>query len=136
MKTIRIKAITPAIGFGSAWQKWRREQTMTISKKIRILFVGRVILWIIALVSTGYWMWYSGELYELEISNTEEYAARLRPVLYTGIIVAVAAIGISFLLYAQSQKLKKSMEKEETNMTDNNKDGMAPVSRRQDGRKK
>ena len=95
---------------------------MTPSKKIKLLFAGRVTLWLIALVSTGYWMWLSGELYHRGIYNPEEYAKYLRPVLYTGVIIAVAAIGLSFVLYGQSEKIKKQMRssitKKETEQSD------------------
>jgi len=98
---------------------------MSIEKKIKLLFAARVILWIIALISTGYWMWYSGELYDEGFYDPFQYSSRLRPVLYTGVIIAVAAICISFVLYGVSRKLKKQMNAPEASeegedMTDQN----------------
>ena len=84
---------------------------MKISKKIRILFVIRLILWTIAAVATGYWMWYSEKLHADGIFEPSEYAPLFRPVFYTGLIVAFVALCISFGLYALSQKLKRKMRR-------------------------
>ena len=86
---------------------------MKTKTKIRILFIIRICLWITALISTGYWVYFSFKLtYVDEIFDPYEYASLLRPVLYPCLIIALAAIGISFALYAQSKKLKAVLKRE------------------------
>ena len=77
-----------------------------------VLLVIRIILWTTALVSTVYWIYYSFDLYNQGYIIPEEYSPRLRPVLYTCVLIAVAAIAISFLLHAISKKIKDKAEKE------------------------
>ena len=76
-------------------------------KQILVLFVIRVCLWIVALVSTIYWIWYSIKLHNEGIFAPEEYSPLMRPVLYTCLIIALAAVCISFILHAWTKKLKK-----------------------------
>ena len=73
--------------------------------KQKILFGTRICLWIIALASTIYWMYFSAKLHAEGIFDYEEYATTLRPVLYTCLIIAVVAICISFALRALGKKL-------------------------------
>ncbi len=80
------------------------------NKLIKILFSIRVCLWIIALISTIYWMYYSFKLYLVGISDVHTYATILRPILYTCVIIAVAAIALSFYLRSIAVKIKKEME--------------------------
>ena len=75
--------------------------------KIRALLVIRVCLWIVALASTIYWIWYSVKLHSEGIFAPEEYSPLMRPVLYTCLIIALASICISFVLHAFAKKLKK-----------------------------
>ena len=77
-----------------------------------VLLVLRIILWTTALVSTVYWIYYSFDLYRQGYVIPEEYSPRLRPVLYTCVLIAVAAIALSFLLHAISKKIKDNAEKE------------------------
>ena len=77
--------------------------------QITILFLCRLFLWIVALGSTVYWVRYSVQLHENGIFDPHEYATALRPVLYTCLIISVAAVCISFVLYARSAKLKKTL---------------------------
>ena len=72
----------------------------------KILFIIRVCLWITAFVSTAYWMYYSVKLHMDGIFDYHTYAALLRPVIYPCLIISVAAICLSFALYALSKKLK------------------------------
>lgn len=83
---------------------------MKAETKITILFVIRICLWIIALVTTGYWMYYSFKLTHDGIFDPYEYAELLRPILYPCLVIAITAVCISFALYAKSQKLKKEMK--------------------------
>ena len=82
-------------------------ETEKAKKQIKILFITRVCLWMTALVSTLYWMYYSFKLHMDEIFDPYVYASLLRPVLYTGLIIAVTAICLSFVLHAKSVKIKK-----------------------------
>ena len=74
--------------------------------QIRLLFVTRICLWIVALAATVYWIWYSIKLHIEGIFDYHTYAALLRPVLYPCLMVSVAAVCISFALYAVSRKLR------------------------------
>ncbi len=78
-----------------------------VKTQIIIIFVCRIILWVIALASTVYWIRYSFQLTMNEIYEPEEYAPLLRPVLYTCVIIAVVAIALSFALYALAKHIKK-----------------------------
>ena len=75
--------------------------------QIKILFFLRICLWITALVSTIYWITYSMKLHANGIYAPEEYSPLMRPVLYTCVGIAVAAICVSFVLHAISEKIKK-----------------------------
>ena len=74
--------------------------------RVNLLFAARVVLWITALASTVYWIWFSVKLTADGIRDPLEYGTALRPVLYTGVIIAVVAIAISYYLYAQGKKIK------------------------------
>ncbi len=76
------------------------------------LFITRVCLWIVALVATIYWIYYSIKLHREGIFVPEEYSPRLRPVLYTCLIISVAAVCISFILRAISVRIKNQGVKE------------------------
>ncbi|WP_029319736.1 hypothetical protein [Butyrivibrio sp. AE3004] len=82
-----------------------------ISAKIKRLFVIRVGLWIVAFASTAYWIYFSIKLHMDGIFEETEYATLLRPVLYTCLLIAVAAICISFALYRRSKKLKDNYKR-------------------------
>ena len=75
--------------------------------KIRVMFAARILLWLIALISTIYWISYSFELYKQEIFDPHDYATLLRPVLYICLAIAFVSICISFVLHARTKKLKK-----------------------------
>ena len=76
-------------------------------KQVLVLFIIRICLWIVALVSTVYWMYYSVKLHNEGIFEPSEYSPRLRPVLYTCLIISIAAVCISFALHALSKKIKE-----------------------------
>ncbi len=76
-------------------------------KLIKIFFSIRVCLWIVALVSTIYWIYYSVKLHLNGIFDPAEYSTLLRPVLYTCLIIAIVAVCISFALHAWSVRIKK-----------------------------
>ena len=75
-------------------------------KKIKIIFIIRICLWITALVATIYWISYSVRLHMNGIFDPAEFAYYFRPVFYTCLIIAFAAVGLSFALYAYSKKIK------------------------------
>ena len=75
--------------------------------EIRALFIIRICLWIVAFVSTVYWIWYSIKLHVDGIFDYHTYASLLRPILYPCLIISVAAICLSFALYALSRKLRE-----------------------------
>ncbi|MCR4763041.1 MAG: hypothetical protein K5696_05890 [Lachnospiraceae bacterium] len=75
--------------------------------EIRALFIIRICLWIVAFVSTVYWIWYSIKLHVDGIFDYHTYASLLRPILYPCLIISVAAICLSFALYAMSRKLRE-----------------------------
>lgn len=77
--------------------------------QITILFLCRLFLWIVAFGATVYWVRFSIQLHENGIFDPHEYATALRPVLYTCVIISVVAVVISFVLYARSAKLKKTL---------------------------
>ena len=83
-----------------------------MKKSVLALFITRVCLWIVALASTIYWIYYSIKLHREGIFVPEEYSPRLRPVLYTCLIISVAAVCISFVLRAISVKIKNQGVKE------------------------
>lgn len=76
-------------------------------QKIKLLFIIRICLWIVALVSTIRWIYYSIKLHMDGIFDYHTYAAMLRPILYPCLIISVTAVCVSFALYAVSRKLKK-----------------------------
>ena len=68
------------------------------------LLIGRICLWIIALTATIYWIYYSVKLHNDGIFDPAEYSTALRPVLYTCLIISLAAVALSFALYRIGKK--------------------------------
>ncbi|MCR4597768.1 MAG: hypothetical protein K5678_01895 [Acetatifactor sp.] len=77
------------------------------AKLVKTLFGIRITLWVIAVISTLYWIHYQQELYNKEIFDAYEYSELLRPVLYTCLGISLAAVCISFVLRAISDQVKK-----------------------------
>lgn len=77
---------------------------------VRNIFIMRAVLWLVAFVSTLYWIVVSFKLYSDGIFDPYEYATILRPILYTCLIIAVAAIGIAFILRRISDEVKRQNE--------------------------
>ena len=77
------------------------------NKIVRILFIIRIFLWIIAAVATFYWIVWSFKLYNMGIFDVHEYSSYLRPILAKGLLVAAVSICLSFILRSISDKLKK-----------------------------
>lgn len=73
---------------------------------VKILFCFRILLWVIALAATIYWIRFSFQIYEMGIYDPHEYATMFRPVFSRCLLITVVSIGISFLLRAVSDRLK------------------------------
>ncbi|MBR3525266.1 MAG: hypothetical protein IKO11_05415 [Lachnospiraceae bacterium] len=86
------------------------EEKKKARKKIFILFIIRIFLWLVAAVSTVIWMYYSGKLHQDGIFDPFEYATLLRPVLYTCLIISIVAVCTSFALYAVTKKIRKKYD--------------------------
>jgi len=82
------------------------DKTNTIKK----LFYCRICLWVIALVSTIYWIYYSFYLYSIGIMDEHEYATALRPVFAKALLISLVAVGISFILRRISDNIKDSIK--------------------------
>lgn len=76
-------------------------------KQIKIFFIVRICLWVIAAVSTLVWIWYSIKLHRDGIFDPYEYATLLRPVFYTCLIISFVAICVSFLFRKISLEIKR-----------------------------
>lgn len=70
------------------------------------LFYCRICLWIIALVATIYWIYWSFHLYTLGYYDEHAYAAMLRPIFSKALFVSLVAVGISFILRRISDNIK------------------------------
>ena len=79
---------------------------MTDDKKIKIFFCIRVVLWIIALGATIYWIYWSFHIYALGIIDEHAYAVMFRPIFAKSLLVSVVAIGVSFILRITSDRIK------------------------------
>lgn len=89
-------------------------------KKIRTLFIVRLLLWIVAASATIYWIVWSFKLYSMGIYDVEEYATVLRPIIYTGLIIAFVCIFISYFLGKKSDELKREDDALRTKKKDYN----------------
>ena len=81
-----------------------------LTKKIKRLFICRVILWVIAAGACIYWIVYSFRLYIIGIHEVHEYATILRPILYTCLIISFVSIAVSFSLRRKSDGYKKQID--------------------------
>ena len=77
-----------------------------IDKKVRKIFIARAVLWGIAILATGYWIYWSFALYEMGIHDVYEYAAEFRPIFGWGLAISVGAVCISLILRSVSDKIK------------------------------
>ena len=73
---------------------------------VKILFCFRIVLWMIALGVTIYWIRFSFQIYEMGIYDPHEYAAMFRPVFGRCLLVTAVSIVSSFILRAVSDRLK------------------------------
>lgn len=70
----------------------------TKNKVVRILFAIRIVLWVVALGATVYWIRWSFKIYEMGIQDVHEYAAIFRPIFARGLLISAVAIILSFTL--------------------------------------
>ena len=82
------------------------ERNMTDEKKIKYLFYVRVALWITALVATIYWIYWSFHIYNMGILDEHEYALMFRPIFIKGLAISLVAVGLSFILRVNSDRIK------------------------------
>ena len=80
-----------------------------VEKKIRVLLIIRICLWIVAAVSTIYWISFSVKLHMEGIYDVHTYATILRPVLYTCLVISLAAVCMSFVLHALAVRIRRGM---------------------------
>ncbi len=77
------------------------------NKAVRVLFVIRIILCIIAAAATFYWIFWSFKLYHMGIFDVYEYSSYLRPIMGKGLLIAVVSICLSLILRSISDRIKK-----------------------------
>ena len=78
-------------------------------KKIKIVMIIRVCLWLVAAAATIYWMHWSFEIYEMGIHEVHSYATLLRPRMYAGLRTSILSIILSLILRRISDELKKRL---------------------------
>lgn len=79
----------------------------TESKAVRILLYIRIVLWIIALAATVYWIYWSFKLYDLGYYDIYEYTGYLRPIFGRGLLISFGSLGVSLILRGISDRIKK-----------------------------
>ena len=79
-------------------------------KIVRILYIIRIILWIIATVATFYWIVWSFKLYNMGIFDVYEYGKYFRPIFGRGLLTAIVSICLSLILRSISDKLKEKIK--------------------------
>ena len=85
----------------------------TFDKKIRILFIIRICLWLVCAFGFAYWIYWSFESYNyINETDYHEYATFFRPYFRTGIMISVGSITISLILRLISDMTKRSMKDE------------------------
>lgn len=75
-------------------------------KKVRILFLIRIALWITAAAATFYWIYWSFKLYAMGIYDVYEYSGYLRPIFGRGLLIAFVSLCISLILRSISDRIK------------------------------
>lgn len=84
---------------------------MENTKKVKIIFFCRMFLWLVAFISTVYWIYWSFHLYTLGYADEHEYAVVFRPIFAKGLFISLGAVCLSFILRAVSDRIKKSKTK-------------------------
>lgn len=89
-------------------QNAEKKSVRNTDKIVKVLFGIRIVLWVIALAATIYWIYWSFYIYETGIHLVEDYAKAFRPIFGKSLLVTIISILVSFLLRHISDKLKKS----------------------------
>ena len=77
---------------------------------VKILFVVRILLWIVAAAATVYWIVWSFKMYDIVGYDVHAYATAFRPLFYKALIVTFVSIWVSFGL---SDRIKKCWKLDE-----------------------
>lgn len=83
------------------------------AKKVKSIFICRIFLWLVAFISTVYWIYWSFHLYTLGYADEHEYAVVFRPIFAKGLFISLGAICLSFILRSISDSIKKNITKNE-----------------------
>lgn len=86
-----------------------------MKKEYKHLWVIRVLLWLVSLGITIYWIAYSFYLYESGVHDPHTYATILRPKLYACLIVTALLLFISSKVGAAIRRRAKNYFKDENN---------------------
>lgn len=87
--------------------KEHNENNNDYMKTVRLIFAGRIVMWLTALGFTIHWLYWSFYLYQQEIFEVGQYAAIFRPILYKDLAVSIVCIVISFVLRRISDTIKE-----------------------------
>lgn len=77
-----------------------------MNKSVKILLGCRIVLWLVALGSTIYWIHYSFKLYSIGVHDVYEYASYFRPVFSKALLVTFISLVISYILRGISDRIK------------------------------
>ena len=80
---------------------------------VKILFVVRILLWIVAAGATVYWVVWSFKMYDIVGYDVQAYATAFRPLFYKALIVTFVSICVSFGLRSISDRIKKCWKLDE-----------------------
>lgn len=83
---------------------------MDKNRIVRILFFIRVVLWVVALAATVYWIVWSFKLYEMGIHDENDYGRHLRPILGRGLLISFGSIIFSLILRSVSDRIKRGQK--------------------------
>ncbi len=80
---------------------------------VKILFVVRILLWIVAAAATVYWIVWSFKMYDIVGYDVHAYATAFRPLFYKALVIAFLSICVSFGLRSISDRIKKCWKLDE-----------------------
>lgn len=84
-----------------------------IEKKVRILFICRIIMWLICAGGCFYWIVWSFKIYQMEEYqpfDVHTYATAFRPYFNLGITISLVSITISLILRLISDRFKRELK--------------------------
>ena len=88
------------------------ELIKSYEKNIRILFICRILMWVICAAGCAYWIYWSFELYMIMEFEVHAYATAFRPYFNLGITISLVSLAISLVLRLISDNYKKKMREE------------------------